>query len=216
MKNHGVCSALACAPLALLLATVITQAFPQGGPAESCDSMLPRHVYTAPKPAHESPFTFVASSNRFSYQNVDGIQVELGGHPFKGFFIAAMDPRTQKRIGSFLKVKGTHPVSCSAVTHNDAHPKSHVSLLWLPPPEPARGRGRLHGDRRGVVRSVLHRSRCSCARSPDAAVHQEEIGSRHEREQCLRPSLTIPDCVSRPDRRTYSMYTYGNSGLTQP
>ncbi|KAL1471061.1 hypothetical protein MTO96_040133 [Rhipicephalus appendiculatus] len=37
---------------------------------------------------------------------------------------------------------------------------------------------------------------------------------RHEREQCLRPSLTIPDCVSRPDRRTYSMYTYGNSGLT--
>ncbi|KAH6946589.1 hypothetical protein HPB50_014145 [Hyalomma asiaticum] len=61
------------------------------------------------------------------------INVELGGAPFKGFFIAAMDPRTQKRIGSFLKVKGTHPVSCSAVTHNDAHPKSHVSLLWLPP-----------------------------------------------------------------------------------
>ncbi|KAH8033203.1 hypothetical protein HPB51_008198 [Rhipicephalus microplus] len=60
-------------------------------------------------------------------------RIELGGHPFKGFFIAAMDPRTQKRIGSFLKVKGTHPVSCSAVTHNDAHPKSHVSLLWLPP-----------------------------------------------------------------------------------
>ncbi|XP_077561331.1 ferric-chelate reductase 1-like [Haemaphysalis longicornis] len=139
MKNRadGVCTTLACGPVALLLVTLLSQwsaqAFPQGGPAESCDSMLPRHVYTAPKPAHESPYTFVASANRYSYQNVDGIQVELGGAPFKGFFIAAMDPRTQKRIGSFLKVKGTHPVTCSAVTHNDAHPKSHVSLLWLPP-----------------------------------------------------------------------------------
>ncbi|KAL1487061.1 hypothetical protein MTO96_008364 [Rhipicephalus appendiculatus] len=42
------------------------------------------------------------------------------------------------------------------------------------------------------------------------------LKGRHEREQCLRPSLTIPDCVSRPDRRTYSMCTYGNSGLMQP
>ncbi|KAG0430007.1 hypothetical protein HPB47_023091, partial [Ixodes persulcatus] len=45
-----------------------------GGPAESCDSMLPRHVYTQPKPAHESPYTFVASASRYSFQNVDGIQ----------------------------------------------------------------------------------------------------------------------------------------------
>ncbi|KAH8033202.1 hypothetical protein HPB51_008197 [Rhipicephalus microplus] len=98
MKNHGVCSALACAPLALLLATVITQAFPQGGPAESCDSMLPRHVYTAPKPAHESPYTFVASSNRFSYQNVDGIQ----GTILKGDFLQT---RTQKKRTGHHKVR---------------------------------------------------------------------------------------------------------------
>ncbi|XP_064457505.1 uncharacterized protein LOC135368266 [Ornithodoros turicata] len=109
------------------------RAFPQGGPAESCDSMLPRHVYTAPRPAHESPYTFVASSSHYSYQNVDGIQVELGGAAFKGFFIAAIDPATSRRIGTFLRVKGTHPVKCSAVTHNDNQPKSHVSLLWLPP-----------------------------------------------------------------------------------
>ncbi|KAG0430006.1 hypothetical protein HPB47_023090, partial [Ixodes persulcatus] len=78
----------------------------------------------APRPMSVVPYPrFALTRNR----------VELGGAAFKGFFIAAMDPVTQKRIGTFLKVKGTHPVSCSAVTHNDAHPKSHVSLLWLPP-----------------------------------------------------------------------------------
>lgn len=129
----GKAAGMATTVALLLLAAASVVGFPQGGPAESCDSTLPRHVYTTPKPAHESPYTFVASASRYSFQNVDGIQVELGGAAFKGFFITANDPVTQKRIGRFLKVKGTHPVSCSAVTHNDAHPKSHVSLLWLPP-----------------------------------------------------------------------------------
>lgn len=63
--------------LVLLAAVAAVVGFPQGGPAESCDSMLPRHVYTQPKPAHESPYTFVASASRYSFQNVDGIQGEL-------------------------------------------------------------------------------------------------------------------------------------------
>ncbi|EEC04375.1 hypothetical protein IscW_ISCW017228 [Ixodes scapularis] len=80
--------------LVLLAAVAAVVGFPQGGPAESCDSMLPRHVYTQPKPAHESPYTFVASASRYSFQNVDGIQAEslLIGHAKQTSFISSNIP----------------------------------------------------------------------------------------------------------------------------
>lgn len=34
--------------------------------------------------------------------------VELGGAPFKGFLIAAIDLQSNKRIGSWVKVKGVY------------------------------------------------------------------------------------------------------------
>jgi len=117
--------------LAVLCALV--RSFPQGGPAESCDSMLPRHIYTHPKPAAESPYAFVASSSHYSAQNVQGIQVGISGEIFKGFFVVAVDPGTHKRIGAFAPVKGTHTIPCAAATHADAKPKNRVTLLWLPP-----------------------------------------------------------------------------------
>ncbi|OQR72607.1 defense protein l(2)34Fc-like [Tropilaelaps mercedesae] len=112
----------------------LTGGFPQGGPAESCDSLLPRHIHTEPKGPQESPYTFIASASTYDQQKtLHGIQVEISGSTFKGFMVAAIDPATHKRIGRFEKVKGTHPVACSAVTHSDGQLKQRVSLIWVPP-----------------------------------------------------------------------------------
>lgn len=111
----------------------LVSGFPQGGPAEACDSLLPRHVRTAPSSSKDSPYTFTASGSAFSYADVEGITVDIGGATFKGFFVAAIDPRTQKRIGSFIKVKGTEVMPCAAITHTDPFPKLHVRLIWQPP-----------------------------------------------------------------------------------
>lgn len=90
----GKAAGMATTVALLLLAAASVVGFPQGGPAESCDSTLPRHVYTTPKPAHESPYTFVASASRYSFQNVDGIQ---GGCPLARLSSAA-SPRRIPRI----------------------------------------------------------------------------------------------------------------------
>ncbi|GBL81512.1 hypothetical protein AVEN_143767-1 [Araneus ventricosus] len=47
--------------------------FPQGAPAEACESLLPRHYGTEPKDAEQSPFSFLASSSHYHYR-MDGIQ----------------------------------------------------------------------------------------------------------------------------------------------
>ncbi|XP_022701450.1 putative defense protein 1 [Varroa jacobsoni] len=108
--------------------------FPQGGPAESCDSLLPRHIHTEPRKPQESPYTFIASASAYDQQKtLHGIQVEISGATFKGFMVAAIDPTTHKRIGRFQAVKGAHPVACSAITHSDGQLKQRVSLIWVPP-----------------------------------------------------------------------------------
>ncbi|XP_022257285.1 uncharacterized protein LOC111089310 [Limulus polyphemus] len=116
-----------------------TCAFPQGAPVESCDSMLPRHELIKPSPSEKSPYYFIASSRRYSYSTRPGITVEITGAPFKGFIVIAVDPHTNKRIGSWKKVKGTDLLPCSAVTHVDPYPKRHVTLLWEPPTEKEEG-----------------------------------------------------------------------------
>ena len=50
-------------------------AFPQGGPTESCDSLLPRHVGTHPLEAEKSPYFLVQSTNRYGDEH---------GAPIKG------------------------------------------------------------------------------------------------------------------------------------
>jgi hypothetical protein len=79
-----------------------------------------------------------ASSGRFGgtfgYSKARGIKVELGGAPFKGFFIAAVDPKTGHRIGSWAKVKGTETLPCSAITHTNNKSKKYAAFLWMPPP----------------------------------------------------------------------------------
>ncbi|GBL81505.1 hypothetical protein AVEN_143762-1 [Araneus ventricosus] len=50
-----------------------------------------------------------------------------------------MDPDTHERIGEWYKVKGTHTLPCSAISHADALPKKRVILLWKPPKDRAKG-----------------------------------------------------------------------------
>lgn len=64
----------------ILLSVVVTfvvfqagRAFPRGAPAEACESLLPRHYGTDPQNAHDSPFSFLASSKHYHYR-MDGIQ----------------------------------------------------------------------------------------------------------------------------------------------
>ncbi len=83
------------------------------------------------------------------------MSVELGGSPFKGFLIVAVDPLTGKRIGNWIKFKGrnervlikekfdifflkiemsgTDVLPCSAITHSNSKMKRLASLIWIPP-----------------------------------------------------------------------------------
>ncbi|XP_054709167.1 putative defense protein 3 [Uloborus diversus] len=113
-------------------------AFPRSAPAEACESLLPRHFGTEPQGPQHSPYSFLASSKYYHYR-MDGIQVQLTGPRFKGFLIAAMDPETHERIGDWYKVKGTHTLPCSAISHADPLPKKRVILLWKPPKDRPKG-----------------------------------------------------------------------------
>ncbi|XP_023222273.1 putative defense protein 3 [Centruroides sculpturatus] len=117
---------------ALIVLCAGAGAFPQGATAETCESMIPRHVTTKPSKNSNSPYTFVASSNHYN-ETSKKIIVDLGGAPFKGFLIAAIDPVTNERIGTWLKSQGMDTLPCSAVTHTNARPKISATLIWTPP-----------------------------------------------------------------------------------
>lgn len=67
------------------------------------------------------------------------VSVQLSGPRFKGFLIAAMDPDSHERIGSWYRVKGTKTLPCSAISHADPLPKKRVILLWKPPKDRPKG-----------------------------------------------------------------------------
>lgn len=54
-----------------------TFSFPDGAPAEACDSLLPRHAGTSPSPVAESPYVFVASDDKYSYNNPNPIKGKI-------------------------------------------------------------------------------------------------------------------------------------------
>lgn len=56
-------------------------AFPSGAPAEACESLLPRHYGTEPQDAHDSPYSFLASSKYYHFR-MEGIQ---------GMFVTLID-----------------------------------------------------------------------------------------------------------------------------
>lgn len=75
-----------------------------------------------------------------SYGDDDGyemsaapVKVDIGGAPFKGFLITAIDTLTGERVGSFATVKGSSVLPCSAITHTDNKLKKSASFLWNPP-----------------------------------------------------------------------------------
>ncbi|XP_055937334.1 reelin domain-containing protein 1-like [Argiope bruennichi] len=115
-------------------------AFHSGAPVEACESTLPRHLHTSPKPASESPYIFTASARHFYPDSKRRkIKVKIRGAPFKGFFVVALDADTHERIGSFLDATGMEAVPCSAVTHTDGRPKIMATMLWQPPTDRKRG-----------------------------------------------------------------------------
>ncbi|GFT57285.1 putative ferric-chelate reductase 1 [Nephila pilipes] len=117
-----------------------TEAFHSGAPVEACDSLLPRHLHTSPKPASESPFIFTASARHFYPDSKRRkIKVKIRGASFKGFFVVALDADTHERIGTFLDASGMEAVPCSAVTHTDGRPKIMATMLWQPPEDRKRG-----------------------------------------------------------------------------
>nr|XP_015907146.2 ferric-chelate reductase 1-like [Parasteatoda tepidariorum] len=113
-------------------------AFPRGAPAESCESLLPRHVGTEAMGPQHSPYSFIASGSHYHYR-MNGIHVQLAGPRFKGFLVAAIDPNTHERIGDWVKIKGTKTLPCSAISHGDPYAKKKVILMWKPPKDRPKG-----------------------------------------------------------------------------
>ncbi|KAH7947638.1 hypothetical protein HPB52_014848 [Rhipicephalus sanguineus] len=137
-------------------------------------------------------------------------------HHFQGKTVADMNQRAN---GACLPVPaGTWLCPCGDVTVHDSHKQSklhrhrtgNTPLLSRDP----------SGERPNEAASAML---ARAAQETDftqwlltkATGHAAGVG-QHEWEQCLRPSLTIPDCVSHPDRQPCSMYSHGSSAVTQP
>ncbi|XP_031842226.1 putative defense protein 3 isoform X2 [Nomia melanderi] len=128
----------------LILASLVLSAysFPDGAPVDTCVKPTrpnePNHGQARSRPLESSPYAFSASSSQYSPGSQ--ISVSISGSTFKGFFIQARDPETDKWIGSWAQTENTstHP-ECSAVTHADPHVKEHATLVWNAPPN-AHGR----------------------------------------------------------------------------
>ncbi|XP_076352802.1 defense protein l(2)34Fc-like [Tachypleus tridentatus] len=106
-------------------------AFSQGAPTESCESLQPRHELHTARPLEEFKYNFTASSKAYHWPR--GIKVELDGTSIEGFIVAAYDSYSYQMIGHWAKFPGTDPLPCSAITHTNPYPKSHLTLLWFPP-----------------------------------------------------------------------------------
>ncbi|CAM1308156.1 Uncharacterised protein g4764 [Pycnogonum litorale] len=106
--------------------------FPSGASVEACGTLLPRHL-ASPRDPSRSPYHVTASASSYGHGYSDPIQVTIDGGIFKGFIIAAIDPKTHKRIGKWLHTEGTQQLPCVAVTHTNAKPKRSVTVYWQPP-----------------------------------------------------------------------------------
>jgi hypothetical protein len=85
-----------------------------------------------------SPYYVIASSDTYGdHDDFDSIpvpiKIDIGGAPFKGFLVTAVDSFTGDRLGSFTKVEGSALLPCSAITHTDNKLKKFASFLWNAP-----------------------------------------------------------------------------------
>ncbi|XP_033326576.1 putative defense protein 3 [Megalopta genalis] len=123
----------------LILASLafFANSFPDGAPVDTCVKPSrpnePNHGQARSQPLDSNPYEFTASASQYSPNSQ--ISVTIGGSTFKGFFLQARDPETDKWIGSWAQTENTntHP-ECSAVTHADPHAKQHATLVWNAPP----------------------------------------------------------------------------------
>lgn len=85
-----------------------TFSFPDGAPAEACDSLLPRHAGTSPSPVAESPYVFVASDDKYSYNNPNPIKGKLKYLIFVfRFFLTGKIPEGKKKVEGVSGIQKT-------------------------------------------------------------------------------------------------------------
>ncbi|KAI1280850.1 putative defense protein 3 [Halotydeus destructor] len=123
--------------LVTITASSLVAAFPQGAPAETCESLSPERGHgVSSQPVQYAPFSVIAYGRK--YGSGDKIAVEIiqreRGVNFKGFLVQALDAETHQPIGQFIGGKGMQLLKeCSAVTHTDAKQKKAVNLVWESP-----------------------------------------------------------------------------------
>lgn len=79
--------------------------FKHGAPEGVCDTMLPDHgVPPQPLP---SPYILSADKNKVRSGGTVSVSLKAPqGQTFKGFLLQARDTKTNKPVGSFVKVSG--------------------------------------------------------------------------------------------------------------
>jgi len=128
--------------LVLLVASRGVAGYSSGAPILVCNSMKPGHVFgaqTTPCPFFTKPEKTVIDTNsnlKVTLKSSDPEQF------FKGFLIMAVDPTTQKAVGSLKfpnlssapgQTKSCHGNVENMATHHDSNPKSSVVVIWSPP-----------------------------------------------------------------------------------
>lgn len=126
------------------IAVVTVNGYKSGAPVVACDNMTPGHNVEAQVGPSRHSFT-TSKSIVFPGETLTVTLKSFGAtDDFKGFFIQARDPRTQKAVGEFLTddfgadVAKVQPVDChsvrrSSLTHKDPSLKNSVIAKWKAP-----------------------------------------------------------------------------------
>lgn len=129
--------------LYLSLLVVAVNGYKSGAPVVACDSMTPGHNVEAQIGPSRHSFTTSKSIVYPGEELTVTLKSFSQNDDFKGFFIQARDPRTQKAVGEFLTdyssdVAKVQPVDChslrrSSLTHKDPSLKNSVIAKWKAP-----------------------------------------------------------------------------------
>lgn len=127
----------------LSLFVAVAHGYKSGAPVVACDSMTPGHNVEAQVGPSRHSFTTSKSIVYPGEELTVTLKSFSANDDFKGFFIQARDPRTQKAVGEFLTdyssdVAKVQPVDChsvrrSSLTHKDPSLKNSVIAKWKAP-----------------------------------------------------------------------------------
>jgi len=119
------------------LSVHLAEAYPQGAPAEACESLSPARGHgVASQPVEYSPFNIIQSVGRYKPGEQISVQIVQRdpNATFKGFLVQALDPVSHQVTGCFITGPGMNSLKeCAAVTHADPRPKKSANLVWEAP-----------------------------------------------------------------------------------